>query len=215
MKISILIADDHSMIREGLKQLLELEQNFNVIGFADNGRKAIDKINELHPDILLLDVNMPVLGGIETLAEIRKNNINVKVIMLTIHNEREYLIKAVELGCDGYILKESDSDELKNAIYNVYEGKRYIQPNMTPMLNSYLASKAEDDKKLVGLTKREIQVLKLVAEGMFNRDIAERLEISERTVKNHIANIFKKIQVSDRTQAAVFAIKIILLKYRI
>lgn len=207
MKISILIADDHSMIREGIKQLLELEQNFNVIGFADNGRKAIDKINELHPDILLLDVNMPVLGGIETLAEIRKNNINVKVIMLTIHNEREYLIKAVELGCDGYILKESDSDELKNAIYNVYEGKRYIQPNMTPMLNSYLASKAEDDKKLVGLTKREIQVLKLVAEGMFNRDIAERLEISERTVKNHIANIFKKIQVSDRTQAAVFAIK--------
>lgn len=207
MKISILIADDHSMIREGLKQLLELEQNFNVIGFADNGRKAIDKINELHPDILLLDVNMPVLGGIETLAEIRKNNINVKVIMLTIHNEREYLIKAVELGCDGYILKESDSDELKNAIYNLYEGKRYIQPNMTPMLNSYLASKAEDDKKLVGLTKREIQVLKLVAEGMFNRDIAERLEISERTVKNHIANIFKKIQVSDRTQAAVFAIK--------
>lgn len=207
MKSSILIADDHSMIREGLKQLLELEQNFNVIGFADNGRKAIDKINELHPDILLLDVNMPVLGGIETLAEIRKNNINVKVIMLTIHNEREYLIKAVELGCDGYILKESDSDELKNAIYNVYEGKRYIQPNMTPMLNSYLASKAEDDKKLVGLTKREIQVLKLVAEGMFNRDIAERLEISERTVKNHIANIFKKIQVSDRTQAAVFAIK--------
>ena len=207
MKISILIADDHSMIREGLKQLLELEQNFNVIGFADNGRKAIDKINELHPDILLLDVNMPVLGGIETLAEIRKNNINVKVIMLTIHNEREYLIKAVELGCDGYILKESDFDELKNAIYNVYEGKRYIQPNMTPMLNSYLASKAEDDKKLVGLTKREIQVLKLVAEGMFNRDIAERLEISERTVKNHIANIFKKIQVSDRTQAAVFAIK--------
>lgn len=207
MKISILIADDHSMIREGLKQLLELEQNFNVIGFADNGRKAINKINELHPDILLLDVNMPVLGGIETLAEIRKNNINVKVIMLTIHNEREYLIKAVELGCDGYILKESDSDELKNAIYNVYEGKRYIQPNMTPMLNSYLASKAEDDKKLVGLTKREIQVLKLVAEGMFNRDIAERLEISERTVKNHIANIFKKIQVSDRTQAAVFAIK--------
>lgn len=207
MKISILIADDHSMIREGLKQLLELEQNFNVIGFADNGRKAIDKINELHPDILLLDVNMPVLGGIETLAEIRKNNINVKVIMLTIHNEREYLIKAVELGCDGYILKESDSDELKNAIYNVYEGKRYIQPNMTPMLNSYLASKAEDDKKLVGLTKREIQVLKLVAEGMFNRDIAERLEISEITVKNHIANIFKKIQVSDRTQAAVFAIK--------
>lgn len=207
MKISILIADDHSMIREGLKQLLELEQNFNVIGFADNGRKAIDKINELHPDILLLDVNMPVLGGIETLAEIRKNNINVKVIMLTIHNEREYLIKAVELGCDGYILKESDSDELKNAIYNVYEGKRYIQPNMTPMLNSYLASKAEDDKKLVGLTKREIQVLKMVAEGMFNRDIAERLEISERTVKNHIANIFKKIQVSDRTQAAVFAIK--------
>lgn len=207
MKISILIADDHSMIREGLKQLLELEQNFNVIGFADNGRKAIDKINELHPDILLLDVNMPVLGGIETLAEIRKNNINVKVIMLTIHNEREYLIKAVELGCDGYILKESDTDELKNAIYNVYEGKRYIQPNMTPMLNSYLASKAEDDKKLVGLTKREIQVLKLVAEGMFNRDIAERLEISERTVKNHIANIFKKIQVSDRTQAAVFAIK--------
>ena len=207
MKISIIIADDHSMIREGIKQLLELDENFTVIGFANNGREAIDKIKIFHPDVLLLDVNMPVLGGIETLAEIKQNKIDVKVIMLTIHNEREYLIKAAELGCDGYILKEADSDELKKAIYNVYEGKRYIQPQMAPMLNSYLVNKADDDKKIVGLTKREVQVLKLVAEGMFNRDIAEKLEISERTVKNHIANIFKKIQVSDRTQAAVFAIK--------
>lgn len=207
MKISILIADDHSMIREGLKQLIELEEELKVIGLANDGKEAIDKIKMLHPDVLLLDVNMPVLNGIDTLAEIKRENLDVKVIMLTIHNEGEYLIRAVELGCDGYILKESSSDELKKAIYNVYEGKRYIQPYMAPILNSYLATREQNDKKLVGLTKREIQVLKLVAEGLSNRDIAKKLKISERTIKNHVSNIFKKIQVSDRTQAAVFAIK--------
>ena len=116
-------------------------------------------------------------------------------------------MKAVEIGCDGYVLKDSDSNLLKKAIYTVYEGNTFIQPSLTPMLNAGLASKMEVDDKLNELTRREIEVLKLIAEGLFNKEIASKLDISERTVKNHVSNIFKKIDVSDRTQAAVFAIR--------
>ena len=207
MNIEIIIADDHSMIREGIKQLLELDDNLKIVGFADNGKEAVSMVENLKPNILLLDINMPVLNGIEALSEIKKKKLNVGIIILTIHNEIEYLIKAMELGCDGYILKESNSTELKKAIYSVSKGKKYIQPSMTPLLNNYLTKKSDADAKLAELTNREIQVLKLIAEGLFNKEIASRLNISERTVKNHISNIFKKIDVSDRTQAAVFAIK--------
>ena len=207
MNIEIIIADDHSMIREGIKQLLELDDNLKIVGFADNGKEAVSMVENLKPNILLLDINMPVLNGIEALSEIKKKKLNVGIIILTIHNEIEYLIKAIELGCDGYILKESNSTELKKAIYSVSKGKKYIQPSMTPLLNNYLTKKSGADAKLAELTNREIQVLKLIAEGLFNKEIASRLNISERTVKNHISNIFKKIDVSDRTQAAVFAIK--------
>lgn len=207
MNIEIIIADDHSMIREGIKQLLELDDNLKIVGFADNGKEAVSMVENLKPNILLLDINMPVLNGIEALSEIKKKKLNVGIIILTIHNEIEYLIKAIELGCDGYILKESNSTELKKAIYSVSKGKKYIQPSMTPLLNNYLTKKSDADAKLAELTNREIQVLKLIAEGLFNKEIASRLNISERTVKNHISNIFKKIDVSDRTQAAVFAIK--------
>lgn len=207
MNIEIIIADDHSMIREGIKQLLELDDNLKIVGFADNGKEAVSMVENLKPNILLLDINMPVLNGIEALSEIKKKKLNVGIIILTIHNEIEYLIKAIELGCDGYILKESNSTELKKAIYSVSKGKKYIQPSMTPLLNNYMTKKSDADAKLAELTNREIQVLKLIAEGLFNKEIASRLNISERTVKNHISNIFKKIDVSDRTQAAVFAIK--------
>ena len=207
MNIEIIIADDHSMIREGIKQLLELDDNLKIVGFADNGKEAVSMVENLKPNILLLDINMPVLNGIEALSEIKKKKLNVGIIILTIHNEIEYLIKAIELGCDGYILKEYNSTELKKAIYSVSKGKKYIQLSMTPLLNNYLTKKSDADAKLAELTNREIQVLKLIAEGLFNKEIASRLNISERTVKNHISNIFKKIDVSDRTQAAVFAIK--------
>ena len=211
MSVKILIADDHSMVREGFRQLLQLEEEFEVVGEAANGQEAIDLIKKLKPDILLLDINMPVKNGLEVLEELKKYNSKTKTLMLTIHNEVEYLIKAVEIGCNGYLLKDSSFQSLKEAINLVNSGESYIQPELTPILNAGLMRKNEVEENL---TKREIEVLKLVAVGKINREIAVELDISERTVKNHISNLFKKINVSDRTQAAVYAIKNDLIKIK-
>lgn len=207
MKIKILLADDHSMIREGIKQLLELDENFSVIGQAGDGIECMKCLKEELPDILLLDVNMPRMNGIEVLEKIKEENINVKVLMLTIHNEVDYLLKAVDIGCDGYVLKDSDIGVLKKAILSVHNGDTFIQPDLIPILNVGLINREESSQTLEGLTKRELEVLKLITEGLFNKEIAYKLNISERTVKNHVSNIFKKINASDRTQAAVFAIR--------
>jgi len=207
MCIKIFLADDHLIVREGIKQLLELDKNLKVIGEASNGEATIEKILEQNADILLLDINMPNINGIDVVKYLRKKKVDIKIIMLTIHDEVEYLMKALEVGCDGYVLKDSDSNTLKGAIYDVYNNEKFIQPSMVPLLNKGLALKETNFDKIDGLTKREIEVLKLIAEGLFNKEIASKLAISERTVKNHISNIFKKIDVSDRTQAAVFAIK--------
>lgn len=204
--IKIIIADDHLMVREGLKQLLELQGDIEVIGQADDGIQCLDMINKLKPDVVLLDINMPNMNGIQTLQVLRQNQNKTKVLILTIHNEIEYLLKAVEIGVNGYVLKDSDSSVLKRAIVAVYEGETYIEPSLTPLMKDRLEkiNKQIDDEIL---TRREIEVLKLLAEGLFNKEIAYKLSISEKTVKNHVSNIFKKIGVFDRTQAAVYAIK--------
>ena len=131
----------------------------------------------------------------------------VKVLVLTAHNETEYLMKAVDIGINGYVLKESESAELKKAIFTIADGETYIQPSLIPALNSKMIQKNEDEIKIDALTKREMEVLKEMSVGKFNRDIAKEMKISERTVKNHISSIFKKLEVTDRTQAAVFAIR--------
>lgn len=202
-----MIADDHKMIREGIKQLLELDENISVVAMASDGEECLSLLKDWLPDVLLLDINMPNKNGLEVLEEIKDQNLDVKVIILTVHNEVDYLLRAVEMGVDGYILKDSGSAELINAIIMVMNGESYIQPDMIPMLNSKMVIRNSDKEKIKNLTKRELEVLILVSEGMFNKEIADKLEISERTVKNHISNIFKKIDVADRTQAAVFAIK--------
>lgn len=207
MAITIVITDDHSMIREGLKQLLELDENFRVIGQAGDGIECLRLLKKELPDVLLLDINMPNMNGIEVLEHLKKEYSQIKVLILTIHNEVEYLLKAVDIGCNGYILKDSNSAMLKKAIHSVYEGDSFIQPDLIPILNAGLVERDSSEGALGGLTKREIEVLKLLAEGLFNKEIAYKLNISERTVKNHVSNIFKKINASDRTQAAVFAIK--------
>lgn len=206
--IKLVIADDHSMIREGLKQLLELEGQFKVIAEASDGVECLEILSKEAPDVLLLDINMPNKNGLDVLKELNQSgNRKVKVLVLTVHNEVEYLIKAVELGVDGYVLKDSESSELKKAIMTILNGETYIQPDLIPMLNAKMISMENDHDKIDSLTKRELDVLKNLAIGMYNKEIATKLEISERTVKNHVSNIFKKIGVSDRTQAAVFAIK--------
>lgn len=212
MSIKVMLADDHVLMREGIRQLLEFDGTISVIAEANNSVECMEQLLSVHPDILLLDINMPVMNGIEVLQEIKKKNISVKVLVLTVHNEVEYLLKAVDIGVDGYIMKDAESAELKNAINCIMQGETYIQPSLVPALNSRLVSRDIDKEKINSLTKRELEVLIEVANGLFNKEIATSLNISERTVKNHISNIFKKIDVSDRTQAAVFAIKNDLIK---
>ena len=200
MAVKVMIADDHSMIREGLKQLLELEGDFEVIAEACDGIDCLNKLEDIYPDVLLLDINMPKKNGLEVLESLKRRRNRV-------HKEVEYLLKAVDIGVNGYLLKDSESSELKKAILAVVGGDDYIQPSLIPVLNAKMIDRDNDSEKLNKLTKRELEVLKLLAFGMYNKDVAERLEISERTVKNHVSNIFKKISVTDRTQAAVFAIR--------
>lgn len=205
--IKVMIADDHVMVREGIKQLLEFDGDIEVIAEANDGVECLEKLKTINPDVLLLDINMPNKNGIEVLEKIRNRNLNIRVLILTVHNEVEYLLKAVDIGVDGYLLKDSESAELKKAIRTVLNGESYIQPSLIPILNSRLVARDVDKEKIDSLTKRELEVLIQVANGMSNKEIATNLNISERTVKNHISNIFKKIDVSDRTQAAVFAIR--------
>ncbi len=206
--INIIIADDHSMVREGIKQILELDGDIVVNGEASDGKQCIELLDKVSTDVLLLDINMPNMNGLKVLQHLREKKKNIRVLILTIHNEVEYLVRAVEIGVDGYVLKDSDSSVLKKAIFCLYRGETFIQPELTPMLKERMeeknafSSNFDDD-----LTRREIEVLKLLAEGLFNKEIAYTLDISEKTVKNHVSNIFKKINVSDRTQAAVYAIK--------
>lgn len=204
--VNIIIIDDHSLVREGIKQLLELDGDIKVIGEAGNGEEGIELIQTTNPDVVLLDINMPIMNGLQMLQKLKEYKLQVKVLILTIHNEIEYLAKAVEIGINGYVLKDSDSEILKKAIFTIHEGETYIQPNLAPLLNEKISFQ-EENAAINDLTKREVEVLKLLAEGLFNKEIAYKLSISEKTVKNHVSNIFRKIEVFDRTQAAVFAIK--------
>ena len=169
MKINVVITDDHKMVREGIKQLLELKDSISVVGMASDGLECISVLKDKKPDLLLLDINMPVNNGLQTLEKIKKMNLDVKVILLTVHNEVDYLLKAIEVGADGYVLKDSGSAELINAIEIVMSGESYIQPDMIPMLNSKMISRNSDKGKVKALTKRELEVLVLVSEGMFNK----------------------------------------------
>jgi len=202
-----MLVDDHVLFREGIKQLLEIDGTIEVVAEAGDGVECLELLEKVNPQLILLDINMPKKNGIEVLSEIRKRNILIKVLILTVHKEIEYVLRAVDIGVDGYILKDSDSSELKKAIYTVVDNESYIQPTLIPILNNRLFSRDVDKIKINSLTRREIEVLIQVSYGMFNKEIANVLNISERTVKNHISNIFKKIEVADRTQAAVFAIK--------
>ncbi|WOO34581.1 response regulator transcription factor [Anaerocolumna sp. AGMB13020] len=205
--IRVVIADDHRMIREGLKQLLELEGDISIVGEAGDGIECIEEIGIKKPDVLLLDINMPRMDGLKVLQKLKEMKSNIKVLILTIHNEIEYLLKAVDIGVNGYVLKDSESDLLRKAIFAIYNGEIFIQPNMVPLLNDKLENREEETTTESLLTKREMEVLKLITEGLFNKEIAYNLSISEKTVKNHVSNIFRKISVSDRTQAAVYAIR--------
>lgn len=208
--IKVIIADDHALIREGIKQILELESDIAVIGQAGDGEEAYNMTMELNPDIVLLDINMPRLNGIETLRRFKDMGVKSKVIILTIHEDKEYILKTLKLGANGYMLKDSNADSLIKGIRDVAKGEKYIQPSVADLVSrssnydEYLNVSID---KINSLTKREYEVLILIAEGLNNKDIADKLYISEKTVKNHVSNIFKKLDLNDRVQAAIFAYK--------
>lgn len=207
-QIKVMIAEDHSMIRAGLKQLLELEPDIRVIAECSDGKMTVEKYQEVRPDVILIDINMPVMNGLEALEKITTFDSEAKAVMLTIHQDRDYLLRALEIGALGYILKDADASALIESVRSVYEGQTYIQPVMArELVNEYKRIRSGADDPRNQLTDREKEVLKLLTKGMLNKEIANVLTISEKTVKNHISSIFRKLNVQDRTQAAVYAIK--------
>lgn len=215
--IKILIADDHSMVREGLKQLLELDGDIKVIGEAGDGVNCYYMIQDIHPDVVLLDLDMPVMDGFELLKKMKSCECKSKILVLTIHNDVEYVSAAMNKGALGYVLKDSDSRVLKQAIYSIMNNEKFIDPILVPYLKKKKYTKKIETEKLQTdsqLSYRELETLRLLAEGLNNKEISVAMKISERTVKNHISSIFKKINVSDRTQAALYAIKHNLVSFR-
>jgi DNA-binding NarL/FixJ family response regulator len=214
VKYRIIIADDHKLIREGIKKFLELDGKFIVVGEASNGKEAVDTFKILKPDLMILDINMPTMSGLEALAKIRENKNNMKVILLTINDDRKSLIKALELGADGYILKDSDPTKLSKALLNVIDGETYIDKRLVnSLVDIYKHTNDEKKSEFSNLTTREKEVLFCLSSGYTNNEISKKLFISEKTVKNYVTSIYSKINVNNRVKAALFAIENDIEKY--
>jgi two-component system response regulator DegU len=207
-KIKILIADDHELIRGGLKRLIGFEDDMTVMGEAENGERALELIDDLKPDILLLDIRMPHVCGTEVLKKIRDGNLPIKVIMLTVENDRKTIHSAIDIGADGYVLKDSAGEEIINAIRTVIKGEKYIDRSLVSLIFSDIRNKNQDiDDVFDKLSRREVEVLLKISEGLSNKEIGEQLYLSEKTIKNYATNLFVKINVHDRVQATIFAFK--------
>lgn len=207
--IRILLADDHTLFRQGLKQILELEKGFEVIAEVGSGPEALEQTLALQPDVVILDVSMPG-GGLETCAKIKEQRPAVGVVILTMHEDQEYLMRALKMGANSYLVKDVESSDLTNAIRAAHEGRPYLHPKLAGLALMEVARGGERPAKAPGdpgLTERELEVLRLVGQGASNRDIAASLFISEKTAKNHLTHIFEKLGVSDRTQAALYAVR--------
>ena len=210
--IRVLVVDDHALFRRGLQMVLEQEPDIEVVGEASDGAEAVEKSADTLPDIVLMDVRMPKRGGIDACTSIHETVPSAKIIMLTISDEEADLYDAIKAGAMGYLLKEISIEEVASAIRAVHGGQSLISPSMASKLLTEFASmiKKTDDRQQVPtprLTEREMEVLKLVAKGMNNRDIAKQLFISENTVKNHIRNILEKLQLHSRMEAVVYAVR--------
>lgn len=207
--ISILLVDDQAIVREGLGAMLSLEPDMLVVGEAGNGLQAVRLVRELSPDIVLMDVRMPGMDGLTALERLKAVAPRSSVIMLTLYDDPNYLLRAVSAGAAGYILKDASRDDLVRAVRVTAEGGAIIAPSMLPPLlhqmERFLAVPAH--VSVEKLSARELEVLRLIAEGCTNQEIAEKLILSPTTVKTHVQNILQKLGVSDRTQAAVYAVR--------
>ncbi len=219
--IKIIIIDDHQLFREGVKRILAMENNFEVVAEGDDGSKALQLVQQYQPDVILMDINMPKVNGMEATRELIEKYPDIKVLILSIHDDESYVTHVLKSGASGYLLKEMDADSLIEAVKVVADGGAYIHPKVTHnLINEYrrLATdktqegeigfrEVEFRRPLHILTRRECEVLQLMTDGKSNRAIGEILFISEKTVKNHVSNILQKMNVNDRTQAVVEAIK--------
>lgn len=206
--IKIIIADDHDLIRQGLKRIISFEEDLTIIGEAENGNEVLNLLKNNEPDVILLDLNMPVMNGIEVLQSIKKQGSNIKIIMLTVENDRKTIHEAIDIGADGYVLKDSAGEEIVNAIKTVYEGEKYIDKSLVSMLFGELKNKSKkSDSGLDCLSKRELEVLLKISKGFSNKEIGGQLYLSEKTVKNYATNLFRKINAPDRVHATIFAMQ--------
>lgn len=210
MTIKLVIADDHHVVRRGLIFFLNTQQDIEVIGEASNGEEALQLIKELQPDIVIMDLSMPKLNGIEATEQIKNEGLPVKVMILTSFYDQDHILPAIEAGAAGYYVKDSDPDELITAIRKIYDGEKQFHSKITTQLVSALTNKSESKPEQTihdKLTKREMDVLKEITRGKSNKEIASSLFITEKTAKTHVSNILAKLQLQDRTQLALYAIR--------
>ena len=206
-EIKVLLADDHTLIRDGIRKILSLEPGFRVVGEAGSGYEVVRLAGELSPDVILMDINMPGMNGIEASQQIKKAYPEIEIIALTIHGDEEYVYELVKAGISGYLLKDISADELVSTIRRVFSGESVFNPAIARKLLGEFRRLTGGDVELRRLSRRELEVLEHVVRGENNKEIAEKLFISEKTVKNHLTNIFRKINVKDRTQAVLYSVK--------
>lgn len=216
--IRLLIADDHAMVRRGLQVFLATQPDIEMVGEAANGEETLEKAKHLNPDVVLIDLNMPILNGIDTTARLKKEQPHIKVIVLTSFIDYDHVLPAIRAGARGYLLKDIEPEDLVAAIRRVYEGRVELHPDAAGLLMTHVTSPArvdensgsghqEETAQVDKLTRREQEVLQLIASGMNNREISEALYITEKTVKTHVSHLLDKLGVADRTQAAIYALK--------
>lgn len=209
-KQKVVIAEDHAILRDGLKSLLTSNMNFEIVGEAEDGREAIKCVERLKPELIIIDLSMPRMNGMEAIREIKRISRDIKVVVLTVHKDEEYILATFKAGADGYVLKDSSYDELKLAINSVLKGKRYVSPGISEkVLEGYLEGRERLKPKSSWetLTPREREILKLIAEGYKNREIAEELCISVKTVEKHRSNLMEKLDLHNVQALTTFAIE--------
>lgn len=205
-KISLLITDDHAIVRQGIRTFLELQPDLTVLGEADSGETAIRMVAELVPDVVLMDLVMPGIGGVEATRQVKQASPHSQIIILTSYHEDEYIFPALRAGALSYVLKDIDPDELADTIRKAARGESTLHPRVaTRVVQEMRGAKRNTPNLFTDLSDRELEVLRLIADGLSNAEIASKLIISEKTVKGHVSNILGKLHMLDRTQAAVFA----------